>query len=516
MGIQTAALSSLVLLQLLYLTSGEPAYYRTVRILNSGSPYYNDYYSYNSNPYVDHSYRSSSGSPYHGKVYVTDQYGNTRESSAFRTSRECTNCPSGYFREAQQVTSCTANTCGQNAQCQMSGGRPVCSCYRGYYGDPLGVCVRAECLSDDDCRGTQACRNSKCIDVCSDTCGTNAICQSNRHVPVCTCPPGYTGNAFSFCRRFDPSELCQNACGANTNCEVVNEVPTCRCKPGFQGSAISGCRHECETDGECGANSACIDFRCQSPCLSGCGEGADCEIRNHRAVCTCPKNYFGNPQISCKPECYGDVDCPPGRPACFYGICKNPCDGVCGAGADCRLRGLTPICSCPKDMTGDPFVSCRPFTKEDLCEPNPCGANAYCEPGFERLNPSKERPVCFCNTGFVGNGVVGCQRGECLSDSECPTNRACIDYACQNPCVGQCGANAECNPRNHIAVCTCPDGYQGDALSQCYLNRGTSASRYLRYKRHFNEGQTNNTIEATTVEATNSTIVEATNSTTEA
>lgn len=43
---------------------------------------------------------------------------------------------------AQQVTTCTASTCGQNAQCQVIGGRPVCSCYRGYSGDPLSVCTR--------------------------------------------------------------------------------------------------------------------------------------------------------------------------------------------------------------------------------------------------------------------------------------------------------------------------------------------------------------------------------------
>lgn len=34
-------------------------------------------------------------------------------------------------------------------------------------------------------------------------------------------------------------------------------------------------------------------------------------------------------------------------------------------------------------MTGDPFVSCRPFTKEDLCIPNPCGTNAQCVPGHD-------------------------------------------------------------------------------------------------------------------------------------
>lgn len=39
-----------------------------------------------------------------------------------------------------------------------------------------------------------------------------------------------------------------------------------------------------------------------------------------------------------------------------------------GVNADCNLRGLTPICSCPRDMTGDPFTSCRPFTPgNELC-----------------------------------------------------------------------------------------------------------------------------------------------------
>lgn len=33
-----------------------------------------------------------------------------------------------------------------------------------------------------------------------------------------------------------------------------------------------------------------------------------------------------------------------------------------GVNADCNLRGLTPVCSCPKTHTGNPFVSCRPFT----------------------------------------------------------------------------------------------------------------------------------------------------------
>lgn len=56
MGTKTAALCSLVFLQVVYLSSGEPTSYRTYRILSSGVTYpnYNDYYNYNRNPYVEH------------------------------------------------------------------------------------------------------------------------------------------------------------------------------------------------------------------------------------------------------------------------------------------------------------------------------------------------------------------------------------------------------------------------------------------------------------------------------
>lgn len=40
-------------------------------------------------------------------------------------------------------------------------------------------------------------------------------------------------------------------------------------------------------------------------------------------------------------------------------------------------------------MTGDPFISCRPFTKEDLCSPNPCGTNAQCVPGHDNTGNVK-------------------------------------------------------------------------------------------------------------------------------
>lgn len=100
------------------------------------------------------------------------------------------------------------------------------------------------------------------------------------------CPVVKNNNFFSVLLE----ELCHpSPCGANTKCSVVTGVPTCSCLPGFTGSPLSGCRHECESDGECGAQEFCKDFKCQSSC-SQCGQGAQCmRTTNHRSVCECPK-----------------------------------------------------------------------------------------------------------------------------------------------------------------------------------------------------------------------------------
>lgn len=102
------------------------------------------------------------------------------------------------------VTTCTPSTCGENALCTLVASRPVCSCPRGYYGDPIYLCKRAECLDTSDCPGHLSCINEKCSDPCQGTCGTSANCETRNHVPVCSCPPGYTGNPFTSCRKFDP------------------------------------------------------------------------------------------------------------------------------------------------------------------------------------------------------------------------------------------------------------------------------------------------------------------------
>jgi len=64
-------------------------------------------------------------------------------------------------------------------------------------------------------------------------------------------------------------------------------------------------------------------------------------------------------------------------------------------------------------------------------------------------------------------GVAPNCRPECLLTSDCPSNQACINQACVDPCPGTCASNAECVVVNHSPVCNCQSGFTGNAFSDC-------------------------------------------------
>ena len=57
--------------------------------------------------------------------------------------------------------------------------------------------------------------------------------------------------------------------------------------------------------------------------------------------------------------------------------CVDPCALSCGTGSECTVQNHVAICRCPRSTTGDPFRSCRKFTREEICAP--CGQNTDCE-----------------------------------------------------------------------------------------------------------------------------------------
>lgn len=112
--------------------------------------------------------------------------------------------------------------------------------------------------------------------------------------------------------------------------------------------------------------------------------------------------------------------------------------------------------------TGDPFSNCYPkphvivpVVRDDPCNPSPCGSNAQCRDG-----------ICTCLPEYQGDPYTGC-RPECVLNSDCPRDKACIRNKCVDPCPGTCAINAICDVINHVPMCSCPSGMIGNAFVMC-------------------------------------------------
>ena len=55
------------------------------------------------------------------------------------------------------------------------------------------------CQANPECPNDKACFNTKCVNPCN--CGINALCDVIDHVPLCYCPPGYSGDPKVECQK---------------------------------------------------------------------------------------------------------------------------------------------------------------------------------------------------------------------------------------------------------------------------------------------------------------------------
>jgi len=262
-------------------------------------------------------------------------------------------------RPIEIIQPCNPSPCGRNAECKERGQTAAsCTCLPGLNGDPYVEC-KPECIRNTECPINKACVNQKCIDPCPGVCGTNATCSVQNHNPSCKCDPGYTGDPFRYCTRI-------------TTC-VVNS--------------------------DCSQDKACIDRKCQDPCLGKCPSHNGymiCDVINHvpiclhlgtrwsveaddpcnpnpcgpnsnpprnvgdRCQCTCLPEMIGSPP-NCRPECVMNSDCPNDK-VCVNNKCKDPCPGVCGVHASCHVTNHIPQCACDPGYSGNAFVACTRVT----------------------------------------------------------------------------------------------------------------------------------------------------------
>lgn len=176
-----------------------------------------------------------------------------------------------------------------------------CSCQPTFEGSPPNC--RRECDTNEDCPFDKACLNYKCTDPCPSSCGINADCTVRLHSPVCHCPIGLTGDAYTLCHSMAVEQIdpcTENPCGTNALCRSSKtHAAACVCKPGYFGDPYEACRPECVVSSDCPYNKACLRNKCQDPCPGVCGSNSLCSVINHVPSCRCASGYTGNPYAYC-------------------------------------------------------------------------------------------------------------------------------------------------------------------------------------------------------------------------
>lgn len=329
---------------------------------------------------------------------------------------------------------CQPSPCGPNSRCRVFNQNAVCSCIEGFIGNP--PTCRPECVRNSDCGPQKACQNQKCVDPCPGACGFNAICNVVNHAPICTCPTRHTGNPFVACQPI--SKYSQNSSHVTVSCYKSPLLPV-EPPPRLEEP--------------------------KDPCYpSPCGPNSACRAVGDAPSCSCLPQFTGSPP-NCRPECVTNSECSHEK-ACINQKCVDPCPGLCGQNAQCRVISHTAMCLCVPGYTGDPFTFCSatPAQQEEVirpCEPNPCGVNAECRQG-------NNAGSCQCLPEYFGNPYEGC-RPECVTNSDCPLDKSCQNQKCRDPCPGVCALNAQCRVINHLPSCNCLDGFVGDPYSYCQL-----------------------------------------------
>jgi len=112
------------------------------------------------------------------------------------------------------------------------------------------------------------------------------------------------------------------------------------------------------------------------------------------------------------------------------------------------------------------------------CEDHPCHPSADCI----NLHGSYR---CTCPSGTAGDPAgSGCVLPhQCTVHPDCPDTQACIQHNCSDPCsFVDCGLNTICSVLDHTASCQCQPGYIGDASGcfkvECLSNSDCPTDKY--------------------------------------
>lgn len=203
-----------------------------------------------------------------------------------------------------------------------------------------------------ECPQDKACIKQKCRDPCPGTCGLHTRCQVINHNAICSCSKGFVGDPFVRCipeqskhvmllfLMLNNNNIFKNyyyltliilhsccivilfllhdlfiieplviestnpcvpsPCGPNSHCQALNSRPVCSCMPYYLGRPPH-CRPDCTINADCAGNQACQSERCRDPCPGSCGPHTKCVVVKHAPICFCENDFTGDPFGGCTP-----------------------------------------------------------------------------------------------------------------------------------------------------------------------------------------------------------------------
>ena len=229
-------------------------------------------------------------------------------------------------------------------------------------------------------------------DPCQNIQCGHGSCRAENHEPKCFCQEGYTNDANGRC--VDINECANNPCHRTAQCQNVPGSFKCHCRENQVGDPYkTGCeiKAECLTNNDCANTAACENGKCVDPCYEHCGQGAECVVRNHNPVCSCPRRWTGDPRVKCtEMECIENTDCT-SELSCVNNQCQDVCslDGVCGQHSKCTTINHTPFCACNAGFTGDPRIGCSRII--NCVRDIECPTNMMCAFGVCAGNSTESR-----------------------------------------------------------------------------------------------------------------------------
>lgn len=395
------------------------------------------------------------------------------------------------------VNPCDVHNCGKGGACNVRDHQIDCSCHPGY------ALQNSTCVDVDECDSKPCSENSMCINLSgSYKCDCVSPFIKNTKTNECKLPNECVSNEDCSENSFCSNSKCENPCntqkcGKNANCKIKNHEAECECPEYSKGDPESECvLFECKNNEDCGSDYNCHNNFCIDPCSlpNVCGVQSTCSIRNQVVECKCLPGTTGNPVLGCisLQYCNNDAQCLSGT------ICDNGiCSGICSSNRECINEQLciNNVCktTCRNNETCPEFQFCHNniCLKENRCvSDGDCNDSEICQ--TDKYGRSTCTDVCFdkavcgrnseclsrnhavtckCKENFFGDPKTSCRKIECLSNSDCSSDKMCDHNVCKIACLvdDACGENAICTAENHDKVCQCQPGYTGNPQVQCQL-----------------------------------------------